>query len=61
MYQELIERCIEAFNSAYKGPDPNGAERDAPVLKDYTAVLQGRMSDDGQTAQKTGRNSGKCL
>lgn len=42
MYQKLIERCIEAFNSAHKGPDPKGAENDAPVLKDYTAVLRGR-------------------
>ncbi|WP_196222665.1 DUF6634 family protein [Pseudooceanicola algae] len=40
--QEFLMRSVTAFRAALIGPDPDGDDRDAPILNDYLTVLQGR-------------------
>ncbi len=42
LYREMLMRSVTAFQAALKGPDPEGLDRDAPVLDDYLIVLQGQ-------------------
>lgn len=35
-------RSITAFRAALQGPDPDGVDKDAPILDDYLIVLQGQ-------------------
>lgn len=42
LYLELLKRSVAAFQSALKGPDPEGEHIDAPMLDQYLIVLDGQ-------------------
>lgn len=42
MYFELLKRSVTAFEAALQGPDPDGADCDAPMMDQYLIVLQGQ-------------------
>lgn len=37
----LFAQCIDAFRSAFQGPDPQGPDQDAPVMSGYTILMKG--------------------
>lgn len=41
-YFELLKRSITAFQAALQGPDPDGADREAPMMDHYLIVLHGQ-------------------
>lgn len=60
LYYELLMRSITAFQAALQGPDPDGADHDAPMMDDYLIVLQGQKMNlhgwaDGHPRLGTGR------
>ena len=42
LYLERLMRSITAFQAALQGPDPEGADQDAPIMDQYLIVLQGQ-------------------
>ncbi len=40
LYLELLKRSVTAFQAALQGPNPDGADQDAPKMEHYLIVLQ---------------------